>query len=100
MERVMSANARHPAALHPDAAVVLDGLDASDGRVESARALPPEAYMSAAFYEFEMAAVYMHSWLCVGRAQQIPAPGDYMALTLADEPILVVRGSDGEIRAL
>jgi phenylpropionate dioxygenase-like ring-hydroxylating dioxygenase large terminal subunit len=96
----MSANARHPAPLHPDVAVVLDGLDASDGPVESARVLPPEAYMSAAFYEFEMAAVYMRSWLCVGRAQQIPAPGDYMALTLADEPVLVVRGNDGEIRVL
>jgi phenylpropionate dioxygenase-like ring-hydroxylating dioxygenase large terminal subunit len=86
--------------LHPDIAAVLDGLDASDQPVESARVLPPEAYRSAAFYEFEMAAVYMRSWLCVGRVQQIPDAGDYLALTLADEPILVVRGSDGEIRAM
>ena len=35
----------------------------------------------------------MHSWLCVGRVQQIANPGDYLALTLADEPILVVRGA-------
>jgi phenylpropionate dioxygenase-like ring-hydroxylating dioxygenase large terminal subunit len=86
--------------LHPDIAAVLDGLDASDQPVESARVLPPEAYRSAAFYEFEMAAVYMRSWLCVGRVQQIPNAGDYLALTLADEPILVVRGSDGEVRAM
>ena len=86
--------------LHPDVAAVLDGLDASDQPVERARALPPEAYRSAAFHEFEMEAVYMRSWLCVGRVQQIPEAGDYLALTLADEPILVVRGSDGEIRAL
>ena len=76
------------APLHPDIAAVLDGLDASDQPVESARVLPPEAYRSAAFYEFEMAAVYMRSWLCVGRAQQIPNAGDYLALTLAHEPIL------------
>ena len=88
------------APLHPDIAAVLDGLDASDQPVGSARVLPPEAYRSAAFHEFEMEAVYMHSWLCVGRVQQIANPGDYLALTLADEPILVVRGSDGEIRAL
>ena len=86
--------------LHPDIAAVLDGLDASDQPVESARVLPPEAYRSAAFYEFEMAAVYMRSWLCVGRVQQIPDAGDYLALTLADEPILVVRGSDSEVRAM
>src|SRR5437867_1844673 len=66
----MSAIARHPAQpLHADVAAVLDGLDASDGPVESARVLPPQAYMSAAFHEFEMAAVYMRSWLCVGRVQ-------------------------------
>ena len=47
-----------------------------------------------------MAAVYMRSWLCVGRAQQIPTPATTLALTLADEPILVVRGNDGEIRAM
>ena len=93
----MSASARHP---HPDVAAVLDGLDASDQPVEHARVLPPEAYMSAAFYEFEKEAVYMRSWLCVGRAQQIPEPGDYMAVTLADEPILVVRGADRAIRAM
>jgi phenylpropionate dioxygenase-like ring-hydroxylating dioxygenase large terminal subunit len=86
--------------LHPDIAAGLDGLDASDQPVESARVLPPEAYRSAAFYEFEMAAVYMRSWLCVGRVQQIPNAGDYLALTLADEPILVVRGRDGEVRAM
>ena len=85
---------------HPDIAAVLDGLEASDRPVESARVLPPEAYRSAAFHEFEMAAVYMRSWLCVGRAQQIPNTGDYMALTLAAEPILVVRGNDGEVRAM
>lgn len=85
---------------HPDIAVVLEGLGASDGPVETARVLPAEAYMSEAFHEFEMAAVYMRSWLCVGRAQQIPNPGDYLAVTLADEPILVVRGRDGEVRAM
>jgi phenylpropionate dioxygenase-like ring-hydroxylating dioxygenase large terminal subunit len=93
----MPASAGHP---HPDIAAVLKGLDASDQPVEGARGLPPEAYMSAAFHEFEMAAVYMRSWLCVGRAQQIPEPGDYLAVTLADEPILVVRGADREVRAM
>ena len=51
----MSAIARQPAPLHPDVAAVLEGLDASDGPVDSARVLPPEAYMSPAFYEFETA---------------------------------------------
>lgn len=85
---------------HPDVLTVLKALDTSALPVESARVLPAEAYMSPAFHDFEMSAVFMHSWLCVGRAQQIPKAGDYIAVTLADEPILVVRGKDDQIRAM
>jgi phenylpropionate dioxygenase-like ring-hydroxylating dioxygenase large terminal subunit len=90
----------HPPSIHPDVLAVLDGLDASDQPVTEARVLPPEAYMSEAFFAFEKEAVFMHSWLCVGRAQQLPNPGDYLAVTLAGEPILVVRGQDGAISAM
>lgn len=86
--------------IHPDVMTVLSALDTSALPVEAARVLPPEAYMSEAFHEFEMSAVFMHSWLCVGRAQQIPNVGDYIAVTIANEPILIVRGKDGEIRAM
>jgi phenylpropionate dioxygenase-like ring-hydroxylating dioxygenase large terminal subunit len=87
-------------AIHPDIIAVLDGLDASDRPVAEARVLPPEAYMSEAFFAFEKEAVFMHSWLCVGRVQQLPHEGDYLAVTLAGEPILVVRGKDGALRAM
>jgi phenylpropionate dioxygenase-like ring-hydroxylating dioxygenase large terminal subunit len=86
--------------IHPDIAAVLAGLAESDRPVEEARVLPPQAYMSPHFFAFEREAVFMHSWLCVGRVQQIPRPGDFLAVTLADEPVLVVRGEDGEIRAM
>ena len=89
--------------LHPDVLAVLDGLDVSDRPINhpaGARVLPKEAYMSAAFHAFEREAVFMHSWLCVGRVQQLPNVGDYMALTLLDEPLLIVRGKDEKIRAM
>ena len=62
--------------------------------------LPAEAYRSAAFHEFELDAVWRRSWLCVGRVQQIPEAGDYLAITLLDEPLLIVRGQDGAVRAM
>jgi phenylpropionate dioxygenase-like ring-hydroxylating dioxygenase large terminal subunit len=89
--------------LHPDVVTVLDGLEISDRPIDhpaGARVLPKEAYMSAAFHEFERDAVFMHSWLCVGRVQQIPKPGDYIAVTLLGEALLIVRGNDGEVRAM
>ncbi|MFC3227398.1 Rieske 2Fe-2S domain-containing protein [Marinibaculum pumilum] len=89
-----------PDSLHPDVAAVLDGLADSAQPVETARVLPPEAYGSPAFHEFEKAAVFRRSWLCVGRVQQLPEAGDYFAVTIADEPLLVVRGDDGAVRAM
>jgi len=89
-----------PTALHPDVAEVLAGLDASALDVPNARALPPKAYHSEAFYAFEKEAVFMHSWLCVGRVEQIAKPGDYIALTIVGEPIIVARGKKGQVSAM
>lgn len=87
--------------LHPDVVAVLNGLEESDRTIpDGARVLPAAAYRSQAFHEFEMSAVFRRSWLCVGRVQQLPKPGDYLALTIIDEPLLVVHGDDGIIRAM
>lgn len=86
--------------VHPDVLEVLSGLDASVADFPDARALPPKAYYSEAFFEFEKEAVFMHSWLCVGRQEQIPRKGDYLALTVAGEPILVVRDKEGNINSM
>jgi len=37
--------------------------------------------------------------LCVGREEEIPNKGDYTALRILDEPLLLVRGENGEINA-
>ncbi len=87
--------------LHPDIVAVLNGLDQSTREVkDGARVLPPEAYGSPEFFKFEKHAVWMTSWLCVGREQQLPEPGDYLAVTILDEPLLVVRGDDMQIRVM
>jgi phenylpropionate dioxygenase-like ring-hydroxylating dioxygenase large terminal subunit len=87
-------------AIRGDVERVLASLSESARPVEHARALPAEAYRSLDFFEFEKEAVFMHSWLCVGRVQQVPEPGDFLAVTPADEPLLIVRGADDTIRAM
>ncbi len=66
----------------------------------TAGALPASCYTSAEFFAFERETVFGRSWLCVGRSDQVPTPGDYFSLTIADEPIIVVRGMDGDLRVL
>jgi phenylpropionate dioxygenase-like ring-hydroxylating dioxygenase large terminal subunit len=37
-------------------------------------------------------------WLAVGRAEQVPEPGDFATVDVGDEPMVIVRGVDGEVR--
>jgi nitrite reductase/ring-hydroxylating ferredoxin subunit len=79
---------------------LLDTFAASTGDVNEAQALPPVLYTSPEFYAFEKEAIFAHDWLCVGRADQVPEPGDWFAVTLVDEPLIVTRGRDGVVRVL
>ena len=52
------------------------------------------------FFEFEREAVFARSWICAGRAEQIPNAGDYLALNVAGEPLLVVRTTEKKIHVM
>ena len=75
-------------------------FDASTVATAEACTLPPSLYTSEEFFAFEKDAIFGHEWLCVGRTAQVPEPGDYVALTLVDEPLVMVRGKDGQVRVL
>jgi phenylpropionate dioxygenase-like ring-hydroxylating dioxygenase large terminal subunit len=77
---------------------LLASFDASVADVSQACTLPPELYTSEEFLAFEKEAVFSHDWLCVGRADRIPNPGDWFTVTLLDEPLIVARGKDAEVR--
>jgi phenylpropionate dioxygenase-like ring-hydroxylating dioxygenase large terminal subunit len=79
---------------------VIAALDASTADVSTAVGLPRECYVSSSFFEFERVAVFERSWLGLGRVEQIPEAGDYFALEVCDEPLLVIRDRDGGINVL
>ena len=62
--------------------------------------LPPSAYGSSELHQRELERIFHHEWLCVGREEYLPEPGDYYCFTLLDDPLIIVRGEDREIRAL
>ncbi|MBT4905715.1 MAG: aromatic ring-hydroxylating dioxygenase subunit alpha [Rhodospirillaceae bacterium] len=80
---------------------LLDTLAAYPGTEDAASlTLPPEAYTDPGLYEIEKETIFKHEWLLIGRANDIPDPGDWFTFQVLDEPLLIVRGTDGEIRAL
>src|SRR5215831_18156044 len=79
---------------------LLDSLEPSTRDVNEACLLPPVLYTSEEFFAFEKEAVFGHDWLCVGRVDQVPHPGDWYTIVVLDEPLIVVRGKDDQIRVL
>ncbi len=71
-----------------------------EGPLETAFSLPPRWFTDPAVFELEKERIFARDWLCVARAEEVERPGDYKAFDLYDAPIIVVRGRDGEIRAL
>lgn len=70
-----------------------------DERLEFAQTLPADWYTDAKILEQEKGKIFARTWQLVGRAEQVAAPGDYFTATVADEPLIVARGADGNLRA-
>lgn len=73
------------------------GARAHDERL---RPLPALAYSSPDVFEMEMDRIFGREWVLVARADELPDVGDRLTVVLAGEPVVIVRGDDGELRAL
>jgi phenylpropionate dioxygenase-like ring-hydroxylating dioxygenase large terminal subunit len=67
---------------------------------ERARAMPKSVYTSAEFLAQEMEHIFARDWLCAGRVDALPNPGDYMTMQIAGEPVIILRDRDGVLRGL
>ena len=61
--------------------------------------LPGAAYTSEAFFALENERIFADSWVFAGFAHELARPGDVAPVTVAGQPILLVRDSDRRIRA-
>lgn len=66
---------------------------------QSARAMPKSVYTSEAFLKAEIDHIFKQDWFCAGRADSLANAGDYLTLTLAGQPIMVLRDHEGHLRA-
>lgn len=62
-------------------------------------ALDARFYNSADVFQVEKERIFHARWFCVGRADQIPAQGDCLHVSVAGEGVLVIRGRDDGLRA-
>ena len=61
--------------------------------------IPASWYVDARIAELERRNVFSRTWQLVARTDQLQHPGDFVTARLAGEPVVIVRGDDGVLRA-
>jgi phenylpropionate dioxygenase-like ring-hydroxylating dioxygenase large terminal subunit len=66
--------------------------------LEEAVPLPAQSYWDPQFHQLEVERIFKKDWVCIARCDEVPAAGAYLAVDMGDEPLVVVRGEDGQVR--
>ena len=67
--------------------------------LSEASTIPAPWYVDPRIAELEANTVFSKAWQMVGRIEQVEKPGQFVTANIAGEPIVVVRGNDGVLRA-
>ena len=67
--------------------------------LERAWTIPAPWYLDARIAELERQGVFGATWQFVGRTDQVREKGQFFTVEVSGEPLVVVRGQDGELRA-
>jgi glycine betaine catabolism A len=63
------------------------------------RTLTADAYVSREVFDWELENVFKSTWVCVGRGDELVAPGQIRAVDVAGEGVLLARDREGVLTA-
>ena len=66
---------------------------------DRAWSMPNAFYTDPDILALERERIFLQEWICIGRVEEVARPGDFLALEICEEPVVVVHGLDGKIRA-
>ena len=73
--------------------------DAANYVIDPGRALPLYAYRADA-YSLDMDRIFRNDWVFVATSDQVAEPGQYVAVDVGGQPIIVLRNQSGDLAAL
>ena len=59
-----------------------------------------DVYVSPEVFALEMKHLFRNVWVWVGHDSQVPNKGDYFTTQIGDQPVIMVRHTDGEVKVL
>ena len=74
-------------------------LDWPDTEPERALTLPARYFYDEEIFKAERERIFYPGWHCVGHANELAEPGQFLTFDILDQTIVVLRGDDGVIRA-
>jgi len=66
--------------------------------IERAETIPSTWYTDPRFHEIDRDYIFARTWQNVGQVGQVQNPGEVLVASVAENPIIVVRGKDGVLR--
>ena len=76
------------------------GIAALIAAQPAGKSLEQGFYSDPAIFRRDVDRVLLRHWLCAGHAGSLPKAGDFQLVEYASESAIIVRGEDGELRAL
>ncbi len=74
-------------------------IRAVDRPYVKASTLPAPLFSDPRIYALEQRRLFHHAWQCVGRADELPKPGDYRTFEIGGSGVALLRDADGGLRA-
>ena len=68
-----------------------------EGRWKPRPTLSGSDYTSPEVWEEERERIWFGDWVCIGRAEEVADPGDYLVRDLVGESIFITRNAQGEL---
>ena len=61
--------------------------------------LPQPFYNDERLFDIDMQEIFQKEWLIAGMTCEIPAKGNFLTLQVGKNPIIVIRGAEGQVHA-
>ena len=75
-------------------------LDIDPGSLVRDDRVHRSVYTDPAIFDLEIKRIFGRAWVYVGHDSQVPAPGDFITLTIGRQPVVMARHTDGKIHVL